>query len=212
MITSVARKVFENKDEPAELGSLCLRLLALDHLQTVADIKRIYSRTNSPELRFNIEKSFLEISDALYQSLGTAGGPMASIVSKAPEANCQRPPSRSVIFHARYQKMQAVRKEQGSSETVVALTNLRTGKRIVPAPINYLAAWGGMDDGEFWFELSRPAEIPPGSYAVGLEYRRNSQVLSDGYTSKIEVRKNDGEKAISSEGSSPIRLIDNPRY
>ena len=199
-IAATAKSVFDDHSQNAHLRALCLQFLALDQADILADVKRVYGRTRSGELRFAIEKSFLEISDALYQSLHPPGGPIASVVMLAPQGGCVAAPDGAVVFVASYSERRDYHERK---ETTVrahyVMTNLQTRQRFPLrfADMTQRYGWGGVWDGQNWFELAKPGDFPAGNYTLGLEYERSGEILSAGYTVKVRITNGAAGKMVS---------------
>jgi hypothetical protein len=199
-IAATAKAVFDDYSQNAHLRALCLQFLALDQADILADVKRVYRHTRGGELRFAIEKSFLEVSDALYQSVRPPGGPIASVVMAAPPGGCLAAPAGAVVFVA----SSSERKDyQERRETAVrrhyVMTNLQTRQRF---PLDFADltpryGWGVGWDGQNWFELAKPTDFPAGEYTLGLEYERGGEILSAGYTVKVRIRNEAVGKMVS---------------
>lgn len=186
-LREIAQEVFEDQRADNRLRSLCLRFLPLDDRKSVADIKAIYAKARAEDLRFEIESYFLEFDQELYESLHAPGGPVSSLVTRAPERGCFRPTASNVAFRARYREVHG--KVVGLSH-YFALINLQTGQRFAPAKVNYLGGWGGVDDGESWFELSQVSDLSPGRYSLALQYGATSDEIhpvSSGYPATFSV-------------------------
>jgi hypothetical protein len=80
-ILSAAESIFDDESQDDRLRSLCLQFIPLDRSAMAADIKQVYSRTRSEELRFAIEESFLEAGDAFYEGLNPAGARLRASLS-----------------------------------------------------------------------------------------------------------------------------------
>ncbi|HEX3472364.1 MAG TPA: hypothetical protein VHT28_14365 [Silvibacterium sp.] len=185
-IRTSARAIFDDDAESIELRSLCLRFLPLD-AEALADVKRIYARTHSNELRYAIEDSFLQVSDSLYQSLGASGGPVTSIVLAAGQQSCAMATAGNTAFIMKYHQRQDFHESSMFASRQYVLTNVETGQRIVPAKIHQLGGWSSMNDGEGWFELSRASDLAPGKYSLRLEFSLHGEVVSPGYPLAISV-------------------------
>lgn len=187
-IGSVAKTAFTDDAQNTQVRLICLRFLPLDDAQSIADIKAVYARSKSSELRFAIEDYLMEKSDQLYESLNPPGGPVASFVSKAPDTSCTKATPGNVAFLVKYREAKSFHDRwDGIAKKQIVLTSLWTHQRLVPADIHYLGGWSGVYDGEFSFELNRISSIPSGDYTLQFECIQDAQVLSTGYGVPISV-------------------------
>ncbi len=180
-ILAAARKVFDDSSQDGHLRGLCLRLLPLDQPDVVADVRQVYGRARSEELRFTIEESFLNIGDGLYESLNPPGGPIASMVGAAPERGCVVAGANNVAFVLEFRERQDSVKQWGISlNPQFILTNLRTGKTFTPK-INFLSGSWSVFSGQRGLELSQALDLPVGDYSLAPEYSRDGKVFSVGH-------------------------------
>jgi hypothetical protein len=187
-IRSAAKAIFDDESQDNHLRSLCLRFLPVDQPAVAADVSQVYSRTGSEELRFAIEESFLELSDALYEGLKPPGGPMASVVVVAPQGGCVRASADHVALVGKYYQRKDFRDRFGSTGPAqFVLTNLRTHQRFIPK-IKQLSGWGSVQNGEITFEISQPLDLPAGDYTLAPEFVRNGEVFSTGHSLAVEIR------------------------
>jgi len=184
-IQSAAGAIFDAEPEDGHLRSLCLQFLDLGTPEVVAGVKRVYARTQSQELRFAIEEAFLEIGDALYQSLGPPGGPVASRVAPAAETRWQKAGAGKIRFAAGYYVRQDFWQRSMRAQRYFVLTNSQTGQRTV-FESNQL--WNGGRNGEDWVELNERSELAVGNYSLAFEYTGDGKILSSGYKLSIAVR------------------------
>ena len=208
-IVATAKALFHNAGENADLRALGLRFLDLNRPDNVADILRVYRQTHSPELQFAIEQNFLEVSDALYQSLHSSSGPVASIIQLAPEHGCVQPPDSQIVFVARFYSTRAFNSE-GAAVSVghVVLRNSKTGESFDLENRKKLRSMGGYWstlDGVLIFALDQLSDFPAGTYTLGMEYRHNgaNEIQSVGHTITVAIIDSSDGKRLS------IPLADN---
>jgi hypothetical protein len=170
-ILSTAKVIFNNPAEDADLRALCLRFLDLNDRGIIADIKRVYGQTRSPELQFAIEQAFLEVSDELYQSLHPSSGPVASIIRLAPEHACVHPPNNQIVFLARFYSTRAFN-NRGSvvSSGRTILKNINSGQRFEIKNARSIGSSWSTLDGVLVFALDQLSDFPAGVYTLGMEY------------------------------------------
>ena len=197
----MAKAIFDNAKENAELRSLCLEFLPLDDAKARANVKQVYAESHSSQLRFAVEDAFLKVSNALYQTLNGPGGPATSIVTPAGPGNCARPTPGNTAFVMKYRQRQDFHDAAMFARWQYVLTNIETGQRIAPADIRQLGGWSGMYDGEGWFELARASYLPPGNYKLSYEILREGKVVSAGYPLEISVRDASNGRVIVANSS-----------
>jgi hypothetical protein len=170
-IVATARAIFNNPAEDPDLRALSLRFLNLNSPSDLASIRRVYRQTQSPNLQFEIEQAFLEVSDELYQSLTPSSGPVASIIQLAPENGCVQPPDNRITFLTRFHSTRSFN-ERGSVVTAgrVAFKNTESGQRFELKNGRSLGFNYGFLDGVFVFSLDQFSDLPAGEYTLGMEY------------------------------------------
>jgi len=180
-ILAAARSVFDDASQDSHLRGLCLRLLPLDQPDVAADVRRVYAVTPSEELRFAIEESSLNISDALYESLNPAGGPIASFVGAAPERGCVVANADNAAFLLKFQQRQDSVEQLGRPPNPqFVISSLRTGQSFTPK-VSFLRRSSGEFAGQTGFELSQPLDLPVGDYSMVPEFSRDGKVFSVGH-------------------------------
>lgn len=197
-VVATAKAIFNNPVEDDDPRVLGLRFLDLDNRDNVADIQRVYAQSHSPGLQYAMERAFLEVSDALYQTLHAADGPVASIIQLAPEHGCIQPPANQIVFVTRFYSTRAF---NSSGAVVIAghvvLRNLKTGQSFDlknPASLDhpYLRSIGGYWstlDGALVFALDQLSDFSAGTYTLGMEYRHEGakEVQSVGHTITVSI-------------------------
>jgi hypothetical protein len=170
-IVATAEAIFDNPAEDSRLRSLSLRFLDLNDLANLANIRRVYRKTHSPELQFAIEQAFLEVSDVLYQSLHPSSGPVASIIQLAPDHGCPEPPDNQMTFVIRFYSTRAFN-EPGSvvSAGRILLKNIESGQSYEVKNIRSMGGHYGSLDGVLLFRLDQLSDFPAGVYTLGMEY------------------------------------------
>jgi hypothetical protein len=177
----------------------------LDSPDILADVKTVYGRTSSEELRFAIEDRLLDNSDASYGSLNPPGGPIASIILVAPPQGCIKPRGDNVAFvvkcHFRKDQIQTIG-YPGVTQTgtpggmlQIVLTDVRNGKRFTPE-VTFVSGSVGVLTGQYGFELAQPIEVPAGQYYLRAEFSRGGQVLSGSRKQVIEIRETPGGRRV----------------
>jgi hypothetical protein len=208
-IVATAKAIFHNAAENADLRALGLRFLDLNNPDNVANIQRVYRQTHSPELQFAIEQNFLEVSDALYQSLHSSSGSVASIIQLAPEHGCLQPPDNQIVFVTRFYSTRAFNSEGAAvSAGHVVLRNSKTGQSFDLENGKKLRSMGGYWstlDGVLIFALDQLSDFPAGTYTLGMEYRHNGakEIQSVGHTITVAIIDSPDGKRLS------ILLADN---
>jgi hypothetical protein len=202
-IQATSKAIFDRRSENAHLRAHCVQFLSLDDPAVLSDVKQVYQQTSSPELRFAIEKAFLDVSDVLYQSLKPRGGPVASRISPAEECGCARLTHKSIAFAAEYRESQQF--HQQNQFTIIphpAITELHTGRRIVFKDIHNLGGWSSVLDGQFQFEFRTLSHVPAGNYLLSLEYADGNKIVSTGYGPKLSIRETHQGKVLSIKESA----------
>ena len=199
-IIALAKAIFEDPAENAELRGLSLQFLDLDDPQNVEDIRQVYVRTKLPELQFAIEQAFVDVSDELYQSLNPSSGPVASIVQLAPQNGCVQPPANDIVFLIRFYATRAFNR-QGAAVIAghVVLKNTKTGQTFDLKNVRGLGGHYSVLDGVLMFALDQLADFPAGNYTLGMEYRQASGAGSPsvGHTVAIDITDGPGGKRLS---------------
>ena len=202
-VVAAARAVFHNQKEDARLRSVCLQFLDLNEVKNLADIRKLYARTRSEELKFAIEESFLKVSEELYQSLHSPGGPLVSIIEVVPESGCVRSASDKVAFVLKYHVTKNFHYAESSYDVTrhLVLRNTKTplsfALSIAPRNIWHIGGWDGGNNGEVVFELHQLSDIPSGKYTLGVEYTIDNKDLSTGHTVAIAIAGTSGAKEAS---------------
>jgi hypothetical protein len=170
-ILATAKVIFNHPVEDSDLRALSLNFLDLNSRDDVANIRRVYWQTHSPELQFAIEQTFLGVSDELYESLHPSSGPVASIIQLAPEHGCVQPPDNQITFLTRFYSTR-VFNERGAVVTAgrIALKNIRSGQRFEIKNVKGMGGHYGSLDGVLLFRLDQLSDFPAGVYTLGMEY------------------------------------------
>jgi hypothetical protein len=158
----------------------------VERTDILADVKKVYGRTVSEELRYSVEDLLLDIGDSTYAELNSAGGPVASIVIAAPAQSCIKPNGDNVAFVVKYHLQKEFNARSGWPETHIVLTDMRTGQRFTPR-FTILSGWSTTVTSEKWFELTLPIDVPAGEYYVRAEFGRNGQVVSTSRRQAIAI-------------------------
>ena len=124
-----------------QLRSLCLQFLLLDNAMYLADVKRVYAKTHSSQLRFAIEEEFLKVSDSLYEGLNPSGGPVTSIIIQASPESCVRPSPGNTAFVMKYSQRQDFHDTGMVTRWQYVLTNSTTHQRIAPVTVRQIGGW-----------------------------------------------------------------------
>jgi hypothetical protein len=202
-IYSIARTIFDDESEDDRLRSLCLQFTSVDSPDILADIKTIYQRTRSEEVRFAIEDLFLNISDATYGELNPPGGPIASIVLADSPQSCVKSRSNNVTFVVKYRfrKDETARTGQpsigvnGPGMLQIVLTDVRDGKRFTPR-VTFLSGSIRSFDGQNLFELADPIDVAAGQYYLWAEFTHSGQVFSDSRRRVIGITETPNGKKV----------------
>jgi len=170
-IVATAKTVLNDSKEDSGLRALSLQFLDLNNPANVADVRRVYTHTRSPELQFAIEQAFIEVSDELYQTLHTASGPVASIIQLAPEHGCVQPPENQITFLIRFYATKAYN-ERGSVVITsrMVLKNTKSGQVFVVASARGMGGHYGTVQGVLPFSLDQLSDFSAGVYTLGMEY------------------------------------------
>ncbi|HLY16630.1 MAG TPA: hypothetical protein VKR61_05370 [Bryobacteraceae bacterium] len=195
-IRSTARTIFDAESENGRLRGLCLQFLDLGEPENVADVRRVYARTPSQELRFDIEEALLDASDALYESLHPPGGPVASLVALAPEAGCQKAAAGKIMFVADYDTRQDFFEQSLSARRYFVLTDLRTGQRVI---LESQQTSNAGRRGQDCIEFSRSSDLRAGDYSLAFEYSHNGDIVSTGYKLRLAVTNTPAGKVLSAK-------------
>jgi hypothetical protein len=169
---ATAKAIFNNPAEDANLRAVSLQFLDVHSLNDVADIRRVYRQTHSPELQFAVERTFLEVSDELYQSLHPSSGPVASIIHLAPEHGCVQPPDNQIVFLTRFYSTR-VFNEKGSVVTAgrTVLKNTSSAQSFdLRSHVRSMGGYWSTLDGVLVFALEELSDFPAGTYTLGMEY------------------------------------------
>ncbi len=202
-IQTVSRAIFDDDSQNPQLRCLCLQFHSLDRLETVVHVKQAYARTRSSELRFAIEKTFLDVSDALYESLHPPGGPVASRVSATPESGCARSTPGRIALQLDYQARQDFQEGNVAFARPYALvTSLSTGRRFILGDIHQVGGWRSFRDGQYLFELGSTSDLPAGNYSLSLEDASGDKIISTGYGLELSIRETPKGKELSVKKSA----------
>jgi hypothetical protein len=183
-IRSIARTIFDAESENGHLRGLCLPFLDMREPESLADVRRVYARTASQELRFDIEEALLDVGDALYESLHPPGGPVASLVALAPGDSCRRAAPGTLMFVGDYDTRQDFFEQSMSARRYFVLANSRTGQRFI---YEIHQSWNAGRRGQDWIELSQSSGLPAGDYSLAFEYSYNGKIVSTGYKLQLTV-------------------------
>lgn len=163
---------------------------SLDRPETVADVKQAYARTRSSELRFAIEKTFLEVSDALYESLHPPGGPVASRVSATPESGCARSTPGLSALQLDYQARRDFQEGNVAfARPYAVVTSLSTGRHFILRDIHQVGGWRSFRDGQEVFELGSASDLTAGNYSLSLQDASGDKIVSTGYGLGLSIRE-----------------------
>jgi len=215
-IVATAKAIFNNSAEDSDLRALSLQFLDLNDPTNIADIRRVYRKAHSPELRFAIEQASLEVSDELYQSLHPYSGPVASIIEPAPEHGCAQPPDSQITFVIRFSSTRAFN-DRGSVVTAgrIVLKNTESGQSFELKNVRSMGGHYGSLDGVLLFRLDQLSDFPAGVYTLGMEYAHQfnhlpsfgevDDVPSAGYTVTVAITDSSSGKHLSIRPGSRIR-------
>jgi len=215
-LRATARKIFDDKSENGNLRGLCLEFL-LDQPGILDHARRVYAHTHVAALRFLIEKIFLTQSDAVYETLSSHNGAVASIVGPAVICSCMSNEPSGAVFLAEWRERRDLHAEfaaiASDIERSPVLTNLHTRQRFVMIVSDDLGYSSSSDGSGWWqFRLKHLENIPTGSYSVAIEYISKGKSLSSGYKAAVVIRDTpDGKQlAIDRAASSepPVGWVD----
>jgi hypothetical protein len=207
-ILATAKAIFNNPGEDSDLRALSLQFFDLNNPDNVADIRRVYTHTRSPELQFAIEQALLEVSDELYQSLRPSSGPVASIIELAPEHGCVRPPDNRMTFVIRFYSTRAYN-DRGAVVITgrTVLKDIKSGQSYVLKNVRSIGGHYGTLDGVLLFRLDKLSDFPAGVYTLGMEYahqfnhlpsaREVQEVPSAGHTITVAITDSPNGKQLS---------------
>ena len=218
-IITTAKAIFNDPAENAELRSLSLSFLDLDNPQNLKNIRHVYARARSPELQFAIERAFIDVSDALYDSLNPSSGLVASIVQLAPEHGCAQPPDNQITFVIRFYSTRAFN-ERGAVAIAgrIVLKNIESGQNFELKNVRSLGGHYGALEGVLLFRLDQLSDFPAGVYTLGMEYAHQfnhlpsagevNDVPSVGHTITIAITDSSTGKFLSipPPGQNPSAL------
>ncbi len=191
-LRTTARKIFDDKSENANLRGLCLEFL-LDQPGILDHARRVYAHTREPALRFLIEKIFLTQGDAVYGTLRSPNGAVASIVGPAVFCGCMSNVSSGDVFSAEWRERTDLHARfatlESDIERLPVLTNLKTRQRFVMEDSEDLGYSSSSDGSGWWqFRLKHLESVPAGSYSVVIEYISKGKSLSSGYQATVAIR------------------------
>jgi hypothetical protein len=133
-LRAAARKIFDDESENSNLRGLCLEFL-LDQAGILDHARRIYAHTHAAPLRFLIEEMFLVQSEAVYETLHSPNGAVASIVGPAIFCGCMSHEFSGDVFLAEWRERRDLHAEFATVASRIerrpVLTNLNTGQRFV---------------------------------------------------------------------------------
>lgn len=213
-ILATTKSIFNNPADDANLRALSVRFLDLNIANNVADLRRVYGQTRSPELQFAIEQAFLEVSNELYFSLHPSSGPVASIIQLAPERGCVQPPKNRIVFLTRFYSTKAFN-DRGSVVTAaqIVLKN-KSGQRFEIKNAQSIGGWWGSLNGVLIFTLDQLSDFPAGIYTLGMEYAHQfnhipnagevDDIPSVGHTVTVTIIDSSGGKRLSIGGEHGI--------
>jgi hypothetical protein len=194
-IQSTAKSIFVEDSENSRLRGMSLQFLAIDQPDTSSEVRKVYGRTASEEVRFAIEDLSLEVGDAAYEALNPPGGPVASLILVPASGGCVKARGDNVAFLMKYRRKTIV--ENGGSRGMpqMVLTDVRTQQRFIPK-VESLSWSNGGDTGEMWFELTQPIDVPAGEYYLRPEWLRNAQAFSTGHRQAIAIVDTPGGRRV----------------
>ena len=182
-VVAAATAIFENEKEDARLRSLCLQFLDLNEVKSPAGIRRVYARTRSEELKFAIEESFLKVSEELYQSLHSPGGPLVSIIEVVPESGCVRSTSDKVAFVLKYHVTKNFHYARSSYDVTrhLVLRNTKTpmsfAQSIAPKNIWHIGGWDEATTAKLCLSFISCRTSHPENTRSGLNIRLTTRIL-----------------------------------
>ncbi len=203
-IQSTAKSIFHDASQDPRLRALCLEFLDLSQPEILADVRRIYAQTQSGDLRFAIEKSFLARGDSLYTSLNPPGGPIASHISPLPESVCASKLHKSFGFQLDFQsRTDYPGRGSGFPPAHAILSDLKSRRRFEIEKLDGLGGWYGTNDGQFNFELDSISNIPAGDYSLFLQTTPSEgQPSLSTYAINVAIRDSPSGKSISLPSSA----------
>ena len=205
-IHRAALRMFMDGGEDRHLRAACVALLDISDREALADIRKVYSRTRSDELRFSIEKAMLESSDDLYESLPGYPGLVTSSVShySAPTwgtisaAQQDGNPPDKVRFLGTLLKERRFVRDMGddnwSARDRYVLVNRDTGERYL-FPARFLVRMETEDD--TFVLLDRHPVFTPGRYLLRYEYLVRGRALGRGHPVYLVIRSDESKNSIS---------------
>jgi hypothetical protein len=215
-LRAAARKIFDDESENGNLRGLCLEFL-LDQAGILDRTRWVYAHTRAAALRFLIEEMFLVQSDAVYETLHSPDGAVASIVGPAVFCGCMSNEFSGAVFLAEWRERRDLHAEFATVASDIerrpVLMNLNTRQRFVMTDYDDLGYSSGSDGSGWWqFRLSHLESIPAGRYSIAVEYISKGRSLSSGYKATIAIRDTPEGKllAIDRTASSepPVGWVD----
>jgi hypothetical protein len=198
-IRTSAQSILADESEPPKLRALAIKFLPLDDPEVLAAIRRTYAITRSSEILYAIESAFLAVSDALYSTLKSPTGVATSIIRTAPISGCTPITPGNIIFQAEWYEP----KEFPQRQTVTigphtpVLINLKSGDRTRIKKARELDGWWTAVNGLTNFELSPPTDLPPGTYALEIQYVQGADILSAGHATTLTIKDSPKGRTIS---------------
>jgi hypothetical protein len=215
-LRAVARKIFDDESEDSNLRGLCLEFL-LDQRGILNHVRRVYAHTHAATLRFLIEELFLVQGDAVYETLHSPSGAVASIVGPAIFCGCMSSEFSGTVFLAEWRERRDLHAEFATVSSDIerrpVLTNLKTGQRIVMTDYDDLGYSSSSDGSGWWrFRLKNIESIHPGGYSIAIEYISKGKSLSSGYKATVAIRDAPDGKQLTidriANGEPPVGWVD----
>jgi hypothetical protein len=199
-IQTTSKAIFDDASQNPQLRGLCVRFLDLDRPEILSDVRRVYGGAKSVELQFAIERTLLDASDARFESLHPASGPVASRIIPSQECACVKKDRKETVFLMQYQVRRDFRAQDlENSIPHIALTNLQTGQHFTftPNDVQMLDGWIGQWDGQSQFQLGALTRVPAGDYSLALECSTGDKIISNGYGLDVSIRETPAGKEVS---------------
>lgn len=191
-ILALSKRIFDDSTEDPQLRGLCLHFLDLKLPANVADVRRVYRKTHSDELRFAIEKALANESADLFASLYPPGGPVASRVFVPPLCGCAQPESGKLQIREEYDlpqaRVEAMRHNNVDIEGArPVMISAKTGVATKIDGLAIVGGWSGYNDGQFEYSLPEATPLPPGRYRIALQMPEDGHMRT-GYGIAVTVR------------------------
>jgi hypothetical protein len=190
-ITRIAQLAADNAGEEAlclalidAVRSGCVRCasnsepdLLDDGTRALAILKDLYDATDSEEIKFAVEMASRTYSRQAYERLGSACGPVISILRA--EDPTKHAPTDEPTLIVRYQA-NVWPGDEATYEMTSVLEHVSSGRQFVSpwpgkAPIDAGGRGGSLG-------IPVPKEAPRGAYRVYLQFRRDGKVVSTGHS------------------------------